>query len=65
MDEWLERVIDERNQLHIKVEKLEGYICAGIHFEVSKEERDRLYLQLDHMKSYESILIGRIGANIK
>ena len=56
------RVIAEREELSVRVEKLDVFIKSPAFAQVDPEERTRLIKQSDAMKQYESILTERIGA---
>jgi hypothetical protein len=55
-----QRVIDERDELITRTEKLAAFLDAGL-VEVSEDERQRLILQLQIMKSLVTVLQWRIS----
>ncbi len=60
---YQQRVIDEKKELDIKLERLVGFIVSPHFLEVvGLEERRRLTSQAEMMKKYSAILGERIGA---
>lgn len=57
-----QRVVDEKTDLDVKIEKLEAFIEGEIFSSLSDEEKDRLNLQLVTMDKYSDILGERIAA---
>ena len=57
-----QRVVDEKNSLDEKAEKLTGFLGrADLLSVVDDEEANRLRYQLDLMKRYSSVLGDRIA----
>lgn len=54
------RVIDEKQELDVKIAKLEAFSETESFSSLSKEEQDRLLDQLYHMIQYSEILEQRI-----
>lgn len=55
-----QRVIEEANELEIKVEALCKFIDSEVFLKIDEEERKRLSTQLGHMSMYLKVLKERI-----
>lgn len=55
------RVVEERNELNIKIAKLESFLESETYENLSEEEKDLLEEQLECMSHYSSILTYRIN----
>jgi hypothetical protein len=62
MEAHQERVVQEKWDLDLKVQKLEQFIDGEIHSNLVEDEKKRLAAQLHHMKEYSKILAERISA---
>lgn len=54
------RVIEERDELKEKADKLSAFIGTALFMDIEKEERDKLHEQLTVVNVYLSILNDRI-----
>jgi len=61
MQEWQQRVIDEQNELALKLGKLKDFIDTEKFKALSKDERDLLIDQRNTMRTYLLILSQRIA----
>lgn len=62
MEDFKSRLIEERNELETKTNKLESFIALSSKFkELDKENQSLLRLQHNTMKEYLSILEKRIS----
>jgi len=59
---WQRRVIDEKDELNVKITKLGGYLAGEQFPTLDQAEQDRLTRQLSVMQEYRSILAARIEA---
>lgn len=65
MDQMLpheRRVVDEKNELDVRIEKLDIFIGSDTYLKLPNEEARRLDLQLDLMNAYSRVLGMRIEA---
>ena len=63
MQDFQKKVMEEKKELDIKIEKLDGFIrCNATYKILSKVERMRLLEQLEAMRWYTRILSERIVA---
>lgn len=60
MQPYQQRVIEERNELQRRIEKLAAFLNSNAYSEVSNEEAHLLGMQLDSMRTYKNILDERI-----
>ena len=62
MEQWQERVIQEKKELDEKIDKLKKFLGEKVEkvFNVDETERLRLEVQLTIMESYSNILKARI-----
>lgn len=60
VDTWKDRLIVERDELKVKVDKLTDFISSKTFNHVSQKEKDLLRDQLLHMQVYLKILNRRI-----
>lgn len=60
MEAYQENVIAEKDELNIKIQKLDAFICSKKFEEVSPKEHWLLVEQLIHMREYYNVLIKRI-----
>lgn len=56
------RVVDEKQELDAKIEKLECFVSTQTFLDLSSEERARMMRQYSAMKAYSEILGERISA---
>jgi len=61
MLEYQKRVIDERSELEIKIDRLISFIAGDTFAAMPVDERVILENQLDVMKEYSEILTTRIA----
>jgi hypothetical protein len=57
-----QRVVDEKRELDIKIDKLQSFFSTDIFMSVDEAEQDRLHCQYQVMKAYSLILASRIKA---
>ena len=57
---WRDRLLEESQQLNIKITKLHEFITSDKFDELQYEDRELLTQQLDAMDTYASILAKRI-----
>jgi hypothetical protein len=62
MEDWQQRVIDEKTQLDERLQKLEAFINTDAASVVSVEENQRLIRQQQCMNDYAQVLQERIEA---
>ena len=62
MEQWQERVIQEKKELDEKIDKLKKFLDEKVEkgFNVEETEKLRLEVQLTIMESYSNILHARI-----
>lgn len=60
MEEYKERVVVEKHELDVKLEKLRLFFSTSIFNNIDSEEQDRLYRQEVRMTQYSKILGERI-----
>ena len=58
---FIQRLIDEKNQLNEKVEKLESFLMSEKIAEIEPIQKTLLSIQIHAMKTYLSTLIERIA----
>jgi hypothetical protein len=63
MEAYQERVVAEKNELDVKLRKLEDFIfrSGGRWFDVEEDERLRMVKQYGYMSDYSRILGERIA----
>lgn len=60
MSDWIDRVYEEKRELHDKIVKLKAFINDSIIYEVlPQEKKDLLCEQLVAMNAYEDVLSRR------
>lgn len=64
MEKWLERVIEEKDQLEKKLDKLDAYIVSDVFDSLDKGNKLLLMQQQAFMSCYLRILEERINYNI-
>ena len=64
MQDFQQRVVDEKNDLHEKIEKLSAFIETETFIKLPFDEQGRLKAQQTAMEKYREILLDRI-ANFK
>lgn len=57
---WQERVIDEYNELSLRISKLAEFLDANKNIQSEIQGYNLMLIQLDAMKTYQSILYERI-----
>ena len=62
METWVDRLIIERDDLKLKIEKLHKFLDSG---EAPDDEEAILYDQFEVMNDYLNILNTRLGRNVK
>jgi uncharacterized protein len=62
MEDWQQRVIDEKSNLDARLEKLDAFISAGKSVDLDPMERFRISSQRYHMNAYSEVLRQRIEA---
>ena len=62
---FVQRVIDEYNELNVKYIKLSAFINSDKMSELDKEDQDDLVYQANAMVAYISVLFKRIGGLLK
>lgn len=60
-NDWFKRLIDERDNLHKKIESLRTYNCTKNYAELSQHQRNLLDVQLNGMIVYFDTLVMRIN----
>ncbi|BBC78342.1 Hypothetical protein KNT65_gp151 [Escherichia phage EcS1] len=58
---YQQRVVEERDELNIKVRALMTFVASAAFDNVNPQERIRMQLQLDAMQAYENCLDDRIA----
>ena len=62
MEDYQQRVVDEKNELDTKAKALSEFIGNGVTFEaIDPEEQERMKLQNDIMWQYSEVLGARIA----
>lgn len=61
MNDFQQRVIDEKNDLDEKIVKLDEFIGTDIFYKLFLSEQDRLEKQFILMQDYSEVLGERIG----
>ena len=61
MEAYQERVIEERNALQEKLEKLTSFFGTSLYHNLPQYQREMLDKQHAHMASYRNVLNERIG----
>lgn len=61
MEDYEERAVAEFKELRTCVHRLEGFLASDKCEVVSELERELMYLQLDAMQKYHTILHARIA----
>lgn len=59
-DDFVSRIIEEKAELDLKIEKLEKFIDSHEYIPVESDEKQRLSLQLIAMTRYSFILSERL-----
>lgn len=63
MKPYQQRVVDEKQELDIKIKGLDRFVYfSNAYAGLTAEEQDQLCRQLDHMVSYSKVLGERIAA---
>ncbi len=62
MKEYQQRVIEEKEQLDYKIQKLDEFFLTAIYQALPFEEQDRMRRQIFLMRGYSSVLGERIAA---
>lgn len=62
MQAYQERVVEEKNELDIKIEKLTTFLKGEAYDKLNPAEQGRMAKQLDIMRSYSDVLGDRIRA---
>ena len=57
-----ERVVTEKEELDMKIEKLDSFRAGEIFPTLPEDEQDRLNKQLSFMRQYSGVLADRIAA---
>jgi hypothetical protein len=57
-----QRVVEEKEQLDLKIAKLDGFVHGTIYAALPDPERNRLMRQFCFMKDYSNVLLERIAA---
>lgn len=60
METFLDRLLDEKDQLSYKIEKLEEFINSNKFQDIAAIQCSLLNIQLDAMKTYKQCLFERI-----
>jgi len=60
LEDYQQRVIDERNELNAKIANLSAFLFSDASSPVGIEERDRMERQLWVMMEYSKCLLERI-----
>ncbi len=55
-----QRVVDEKNQLEDKIDKLSGFLHSDLSKNLDEHEQLRMVTQLNIMTAYSGILLQRI-----
>lgn len=61
MLEWQSRVIEERNELDVKIQRLKSFLASKLASELNEEEERWLMIQLKIMEAYSLVLDKRIS----
>ncbi len=62
MEDYQERVVQEKVELDWKKGRLDTFLRSGGHFEVGDEEYNRMVRQITAMREYSQALGERIAA---
>lgn len=62
MEAFQQRVVDEKQALDEKIQKLTAFVVGSIFSGLDEDERSRLSIQLQHMIGYSEVLGQRIAA---
>ena len=62
MQEWQQRVVDEKKNLDVRLDALDEFINTGKSAELDPMERFRLSSQRYHMAAYSEVLRQRVEA---
>ena len=62
MEPHQERVVTEKEELDVKIDKLDIFRAGEIFPTLPEAEQDRLNMQLSHMRAYSGVLADRITA---
>ena len=60
MEDWQERVVQEKKELDEKITKLKAMICSDKFEALADTDQRLLVMQLSAMKQYASVLKARI-----
>jgi hypothetical protein len=60
MEEYQQRVIDEKTELDKKIENLKNFFSNPIYLTLSEEQQSLLYCQHQIMGAYSTVLARRI-----
>lgn len=61
MDDFRARLLQERTELHQRIERLKEFILDGDFESLPEIDRDDLREQLEHMKRYFDVINRRAG----
>lgn len=64
MRDFQQRVVNEKAELDVKLQKLGAFIGGGIYETLDGDEQERLKQQLTHMTRYSEVLGQRIAAMV-
>ncbi len=62
MEDYQKRVVEEREELEGKIERLYAFLGSASAVNTGAKEIRRLRLQVDYMASYSEVLRDRIAA---
>jgi hypothetical protein len=62
MDGWLDRVVEEKEQLDGRLQKLQSFMKTPVFTCLTPAEQQRLVRQEHHMAGYSAVLEERIGS---
>lgn len=65
MEDFQQRVVDEKAELDAKIEKLSAFNGSGVFASLPVEEQSRMCDQIGAMRRYSAILAERISAFVK
>lgn len=63
IQQYQQRVIDEKTELDEKLTKLIGFFDTSIYKNLPEDEQRRLREQSEHMSNYSAVLGARISAS--
>jgi len=62
MEDFQQRVVDEKEELDGKIERLDAFANGDVFGTLPAEEQERMSRQLQIMRDYSSVLDERIAA---